>query len=145
MNKMKKIGRIYWMLLIILCTACNDPYEGDTFSVYDIQPAATYLSSRSGEFSEWISIMKYADLYNAVNQATQYFTLFVPTNEAVKAFYTKKGITSIEEFILFKIQSVRKNLSSKKARKVKKRFPMTSFRCLSAVLKMAAVVCNQSI
>lgn len=39
------------MLLIILCTACNDPYEGDTFSVYDIQPAATYLSSRSGEFS----------------------------------------------------------------------------------------------
>ncbi len=49
------------MLLIILCTACNDPYEGDTFSVYDIQPAATYLSSRSGEFSEWISIMKYAD------------------------------------------------------------------------------------
>ena len=43
MNKMKKIGRIYWMLLIILCTACNDPYEGDTFSVYDIQPAATYL------------------------------------------------------------------------------------------------------
>ena len=92
MNKMKKIGRIYWMLLIILCTACNDPYEGDTFSVYDIQPAATYLSSRSGEFSEWISIMKYADLYNAVNQATQYFTLFVPTNEAVKAFYTKKGI-----------------------------------------------------
>lgn len=97
MNKMKKIGRIYWMLLIILCTACNDPYEGDTFSVYDIQPAATYLSSRSGEFSEWISIMKYADLYNAVNQATQYFTLFVPTNEAVKAFYTKKGITSIEE------------------------------------------------
>lgn len=97
MNDMKKIGRLYWMLLIILCAACNDPYEGDTFSVYDTQPAASYLSSRSDEFSEWISIMKYADLYNAVNQATQYFTLFVPTNEAVKEFYTRKGVKSIEE------------------------------------------------
>lgn len=97
MNNMKKIGRLYWMLLILLCAACNDPYEGDTFTIYDTQPAATYLSSRSNEFSEWISIMKYANLYNAVNQATQYFTLFVPTNEAVKEFYTRKGVSSIEE------------------------------------------------
>lgn len=94
---MKKIGKLYWMLLIILCAACNDPYEGDTFSVYDTQPAASYLSSRSDEFSEWITVMKYADLYNAVNQATQYFTLFVPTNHAVKEFYERKGVTSIEE------------------------------------------------
>lgn len=97
MNKMKKIGKLYWMLLVILCAACDDPYDGDTYSIYDTQPAASYLSSRSEEFSEWISIMKYADLYNAVNQATQYFTLFVPTNEAVHNFYTKKGVASIEE------------------------------------------------
>ena len=54
------------MLLIVLCAACNDPYDGDTFVVFDTQPAATYLSSRSEDFSEWIHIMKYADLYNAV-------------------------------------------------------------------------------
>ena len=59
------------MLLIILCTACNDPYEGDTFSVYDIQPAATYLSSRYGEFSEWISIMKYADRHDGHERLRQ--------------------------------------------------------------------------
>jgi len=85
------------MLLLILCAACSDPYEGDTFVVFDTQPAATYLSTRSEDFSEWISIMKYADLYNAVNQATQYFTLFVPTNQAVKDFYSRKGVSSIEE------------------------------------------------
>ena len=67
---MKKLKKIYWMLLIVLCAACNDPYDGDTFVVFDTQPAATYLSSRSEDFSEWIHIMKYADLYNAVNQAT---------------------------------------------------------------------------
>ena len=94
---MKKIKGIYWMLLLFLCAACNDPYEGDTFVVFDTQPAATYLSTRSEDFSEWISIMKYADLYNAVNQATQYFTLFVPTNQAVKEFYSRKGVSSIEE------------------------------------------------
>lgn len=85
------------MLLIVLCAACNDPYDGDTFVVFDTQPAATYLSSRSEDFSEWIHIMKYADLYNAVNQATQRFTLFVPNNTAVQEFYTRRGVSSIEE------------------------------------------------
>ena len=93
---MKKIGKLYLLMLIILCAACDDPYKGDTFSVYDIQPASTYLSNRPEDFSEWISIMKYADLYNAINQATEHFTLFVPNNSAVKAFYEKKGISSIE-------------------------------------------------
>ncbi len=94
---MKKLKRLYWMLLIILCAACNDPYDGDTYVVFDTQPAATYLSSRPEVFSEWINIMKYANLYNAVNQATQNFTLFVPNNEAVKEFYARKGVSSIEE------------------------------------------------
>ena len=94
---MKKIGKLYLLLLIILCAACDDPYKGDTFSVYDVQPASTYLSSRPEDFSEWTSIMKYADLYNAINQATEHFTLFVPNNNAVKAFYEKKGVSSITE------------------------------------------------
>ena len=37
---MKKLKKIYWMLLIVLCAACNDPYDGDTFVVFDTQPAA---------------------------------------------------------------------------------------------------------
>ena len=69
----------------------------ETLRVFDTQPAATYLSSRSEDFSEWIHIMKYADLYNAVNQATQRFTLFVPNNTAVQEFYTRRGVSSIEE------------------------------------------------
>ena len=41
---MKKMKKIYWMLFIILCAACNDPYDGDTYVVFDMQPAGTYLS-----------------------------------------------------------------------------------------------------
>ena len=55
---MKKMKKIYWMLFIILCAACNDPYDGDTYVVFDMQPAGTYLSNRSDDFSEWIHIMK---------------------------------------------------------------------------------------
>lgn len=94
---MKKIRNLYVLMLIIICTACDDPYKGDTFVVYDIQPASTYLSSRPEDFSKWVEIMKYADLYNAINQATEYFTLFVPNNKAVEEFYQKKGVSSIEE------------------------------------------------
>jgi len=95
---MKKIGKLLVLLLAIMGTSsCDDPYANDTYAIYDTQPASTYLSTRADEFSEWIEVMKYADLYNAVNQATKYFTMFVPTNEAMHEFYQKKGVTSIQE------------------------------------------------
>ena len=46
---MKKMKKIYWMLFIILCAACNDPYDGDTYVVFDMQPAGTYLSNGVNE------------------------------------------------------------------------------------------------
>jgi uncharacterized surface protein with fasciclin (FAS1) repeats len=85
------------LLSIILLYACDDPYENSTFQVYDVNPVSTYLETRSDEFSEWIDILKYADLFNAINQATEVFTVFVPGNEAVKAFYTKQGVNSIRD------------------------------------------------
>lgn len=94
---MKILRNLYLLVLIAVCAACNDPYEGDTFTLYDVQPASTYLSSRPDDFSEWVAIMKYADLYNAVNQATQNFTVFAPNNKAVEEFYQKMGVSSIEE------------------------------------------------
>ncbi len=98
-NMLQRVcGKAVLVLMALICTvtACDDPYEGDTFTVYDMQPASTYLSSRE-DCSEWVAIMKYADLYNAVNQATQYFTVFVPTNDAVQRFYQKQGVSSIQE------------------------------------------------
>lgn len=62
-----------------------------------MNPVSTYLESRSDEFSEWTIILKHADLFNAINQASEMFTVFVPDNEAVKEFYRKKGVSSIEE------------------------------------------------
>lgn len=93
---MKHIEKMLFLFLITFYS-CNDPYEGSTYQVYDVNPASTYLENRSDDFSEWIAVLKYADLFNAVNQATEVFTLLVPDNQAVKAFYTKKGVNAIED------------------------------------------------
>lgn len=76
---MKTLGNIYLLLLVALFSACNDPYEDSTYQVYDMNPVSSYLETRSDEFSEWITVLKYADLFNAVNQASSYFTVLVPT------------------------------------------------------------------
>jgi uncharacterized surface protein with fasciclin (FAS1) repeats len=95
-NHMKHIFKIC-CLSIILFYACDDPYKNSTFQVYDVNPVSTYLETRSGDFSEWIEILKYADLFNAINQATEIFTVFVPDNDAVEKFYEKRGISSIRD------------------------------------------------
>jgi len=94
---MKYLKKIILFLFIAWLASCNDPYENTLFQVFDMNPVSTYLESRSDEFSEWTIILKHADLFNAINQASEMFTVFVPDNEAVKEFYRKKGVSSIEE------------------------------------------------
>ena len=94
---MKNLKKIILFLFIAWLSSCNDPYENTLFQVFDMNPVSTYLESRSDEFSEWIIVLKHADLFNAINQASEMFTVFVPDNDAVKNFYSKKGVSSIEE------------------------------------------------
>lgn len=92
-----KLKQIFlFMLPLLAFIACEDPYKDSTYQVYDENPISSYLSDQS-EYSEWVSILKYANMFNALNQADQDFTAFVPNNEAVTAFYQKNGVASIEE------------------------------------------------
>ena len=63
------------MILCITCYSCDDPYKDTVFKVYDVQPAATYLQNRPDDFSEWVKVLKYGDLFNAVNRAEDAFTV----------------------------------------------------------------------
>ena len=83
-------------LVVTTLFACKDPYEGTTYAINDLNPISGFLSANPDTYSEWIEILKYADLYNALNQSTQVFTAFVPDNEAVRKFYASKGISSAE-------------------------------------------------
>jgi len=94
---MKKLLAILF-LAVITFFACDDPFMNKPFVVYNLKPISNYIDSREAkDLSEWVEILKYADLYNALNQATQAYTAFVPDNDAVRAFYAKKGVSSIEE------------------------------------------------
>lgn len=88
---------LFLFSLLALFFACDDPYEGTSYDVIDVYPAGNYLESRSEDFSEWITILKYADLFNAINEAGETFTILAPTNDAVQAFYEAKGVSSIED------------------------------------------------
>lgn len=94
---MKNIIRFCLLILCITCYSCDDPYKNTVFKVYDVQPAATYLQSRPDDFSEWVKVLKYGDLFNAINRADDAFTVLAPTNDAVRRFYEKKGVNSIED------------------------------------------------
>jgi uncharacterized surface protein with fasciclin (FAS1) repeats len=81
----------------LLTVACNDPYENTTFLVNNSVPTAAYLEAHSELFSEWVSILRYTNMFNALNQADAVFTSFVPDNTAVKAFYDRKGVEKIQD------------------------------------------------
>lgn len=93
---MKNKYKVVWMLLVML-GSCDDPYQDKQFQAYEEYPSSAYLDTRQEDFSKWVEILRYADLYNALNQASETFTLFVPDNRAVDAFYQKNGISSAEE------------------------------------------------
>lgn len=94
---MKNIVRFCLFVMCITSYSCDDPYKDTVFKVYDVQPAASYLQSRPDDFSEWIKVLKFGDLFNAINRADDSFTVLAPTNEAMQRFYERKGVTSIED------------------------------------------------
>ncbi len=94
---MKNIFKVFLLLSLSVFFACEDPYKDSEFKVYDVLPISAYLDSRPNEFSEWTNIMRYADMYNAINQAGKVYTAFVPTNEAVRVFLNERGVDSIQQ------------------------------------------------
>lgn len=93
---MKKYKYLLFFIPIIALIGCEDPYKDSPYQIYDVNPVSTYLSEEEG-FSEWVTVLKYSDMYNALNQADIDFTAFVPSNSAVEAFYEKMGVDSIQQ------------------------------------------------
>lgn len=94
---MKNIFKFCLLVWAVAFYSCDDPYKDQIFTVSDKQPIASYLETRPDDFSEWIKVLEYADMYNAVNLSGTSFTAFVPNNKAVAAFYADKNVSSIEE------------------------------------------------
>ena len=95
-----KMNRIYRLILILsaaLCIAgCKDPFKDTLFRAYDEVPVATTLSS-SPDYSVWVSMLKRADVLNALNLGSAEYTCFAVKNEAAEEYLRDKGWGSVEE------------------------------------------------
>lgn len=89
--------KIFMSLAVaLLLAACQDDKLNSVYQIFDDNPASKTLEKNENH-SEWVKILRYSDMYNALNQATQAFTLLVPDNEAVFAFYQQRGVSGIED------------------------------------------------
>ncbi|NLE31790.1 MAG: hypothetical protein GX619_02020, partial [Bacteroidales bacterium] len=88
-------------LLLLVVLACEDPFLNQTYiekTDADLELSnASFLKKNASEFSLWIDLLKYADMYNALNDAATTSTVFAPNNEAMEAFLAWKGVSRVSE------------------------------------------------
>lgn len=98
---MKKLFYIL-MISITALYSCVDPYAADSTYIINTSalPAASYMEKTDSlNVSMWVQLLKYTDLYNTMNLAANY-TCFVPSNDAMKAYLSKKGVANVTDLNL---------------------------------------------
>jgi uncharacterized surface protein with fasciclin (FAS1) repeats len=98
---MRKLLIFLPFLLLFVAPSCSDPFMNQSYIEQTNDDAdlsnAAYLKKNEGTFSLFIELLKYADLYNALNDANTTATVFAPNNEAMEKFLAWKGVSSIKE------------------------------------------------
>ncbi len=93
---MKKISIILSLFSLLLLVSCDDPYEGNITPATEGSPIATRLESEPGKFSQWVDLLKHADMFNTMNLKASY-TAFVPTNEGIDKYLQAHGYASVND------------------------------------------------
>ena len=77
--------------LSFLVTSCFDSDDvGDSYTTFTGQKIADFLKEHRSEYSEFIYVLEKAEAWPLMESYGKY-TLFVPTNEAMRAYYLEKG------------------------------------------------------
>lgn len=91
-------------VMATIFTSCDkdvfDPsdHDGGVYKSALYSPIAEYIDGEA-DFTEYAKALRYSGTFNALNQSTAgvSFTALVPTNEAMQEFYTRRGVSSLEE------------------------------------------------
>lgn len=77
----------------------SDPFKNQTYTNALISPISTYLTEQEG-YAEYVGALRYSGMFDALNQSSSgvSFTAFVPTDEAMKAFYQRRGGSQLSDF-----------------------------------------------
>ena len=79
----------------------SDPFKNQTYvNEMLTSPISTFLTEQEG-FTEYVAALNYSGMFNALNQSSNgiSFTAFVPNDEAMKEFYQRRGVSSLQELI----------------------------------------------
>lgn len=82
---------------VVMIASCEDPYEDSTYINEDNLPPLALTMSADSAATEWVKVLKYAGMYDALNYALDPFTVLLPSNEALDSFYAAKGVSAIDE------------------------------------------------
>ena len=76
----------------------SDPFKNQTYLNALSSPISTFLTEEGG-YEEYVNALHYSGMFDALNQSSSgvSFTAFVPTNDAMKAFYQRRGVSSLQE------------------------------------------------
>jgi uncharacterized surface protein with fasciclin (FAS1) repeats len=98
---MRKTNIYLKLLLVFVVTSCVDPFINQTYIEKTDEDTdlsnASYLKKNEATYSMFIDLLKYADLYNALNDANTTSTVFAPNNEAMTKFLAWKGVSTVRE------------------------------------------------
>lgn len=103
MKNMKKLKdkictKVFALLgAALMIASCEDPYEDSTYINEDNLPPLALTMAADSTATEWVKVLRYAGMYDALNYALDPFTVLLPTNEALESFYAVKGVNSIDD------------------------------------------------
>ncbi len=75
-----------------------NPFKGQTYKNDLSSPISVYIENEP-DFSEYAKALRYSETFNALNQSTSgvSFTALVPNNEAMREFYQRRGVDSLQQ------------------------------------------------
>ena len=76
----------------------TDPFKDEVYSTTLLSPIASFLAEQDG-YGEYVKLLNYSNMFNALNQSSSgtSFTAFVPNDEAMREFYRRRGVDSLEQ------------------------------------------------
>ena len=76
----------------------TDPFKNEVYNTSLMSPISTFLTEQEG-YGEYVKLLNYANMFNALNQSSSgtSFTAFVPNDDAMREFYRRRGVDSLEQ------------------------------------------------
>lgn len=97
MKALKKPALFAVLAIMVGFSACNSDDVGDSYYTFTGETVGGYIRSNPERFSEFQRILDTTKVMGLLN-AYGLYTCFLPTNEAMQAFYQSRGKVALEDF-----------------------------------------------